>query len=257
MNLVIFIPGYLTTQTCEYPGDTYVDLARYIRRRERTEFVYVPIPNNNYADLGNTTMDDCLEYVIRQYNRICADRDQQDTIILAGHSMGGVLIARMLTISMITRLHRRPRFVRLLNPSLHPIVPITGRILSMILSRLPTLVLDYVIGPVSIASDAELYPASPRVIRYSKLRLIQSLLGVTGELWPTTNAWDLTPDPGMCPDICMIVCSRDRLVSAEHTRLFSNIHRIRVVTVASGYHEYFDNTMMYSFFDQVEDTRTQ
>ena len=72
MRIIIFIPGYLTSQTCLHNGDQYIDVARYIGRHNSAEFIYVPIPNNNYGDLGNTTIDHSLDHVIRMYNQACA-----------------------------------------------------------------------------------------------------------------------------------------------------------------------------------------
>ena len=147
MNHIVFVPGFLTSQTCSSIGDTYRAIYTYALEHH-FPFWYVPLPNNNYGDLGNTTVEDCLDTVIHRYNELCASVGAEDTILLIGHSMGGLLVSRMMTDTHHTRLTRLPDLVRLLNPALRTHTSWTSALLGTVLSFLPETVLGTILTPV-------------------------------------------------------------------------------------------------------------
>jgi predicted alpha/beta hydrolase family esterase len=233
-------------------GDTYVDVRRYVTNHAGAKFVYVPIPNNNSGDLGNTTIEECVDYVVHQYNQICRNHDIQDTIILAGHSMGGIVVTRMISGSCIQRLYRRPDFVRLVNPALHVPLTVPVRLVTTICHYfVPTGICSYVSMPSPISKRNQLYPKSPAVAHAVKPLLLLSALSGTGRLYFNNHMLDLEPDVDMCARIIIIACRDDPLGTFGHLRLVASKYNIRIVTVASGYHTFFDNTVMTSFFDRT------
>ena len=71
------------------------------------EFIYIPV--------HNTTT---VEEVLKEYNTICDEMNigPTDTLILAGQSMGGLLVSRLVTRAYYVQLKRPPDAVRLFNP---------------------------------------------------------------------------------------------------------------------------------------------
>jgi len=160
MHVIVFVPGYLTSKTCSSAGDTYVDLHTHASKHG-FEFIYIPMPNNNYGDLGNVTIDDCVDYVLSRYNTICDTRHVSDTIILAGHSMGGMIISRLLTSTFSQKLRRLPDFVRLINPAISPDTTIPQSVLSTLLAFVPHSLQGLAAFPLPVAERNTLYPGSP------------------------------------------------------------------------------------------------
>ena len=131
-TLIVFVPGYATSR------EEYIDIAEYVRSLGHL-FEFISIANNNYGDRGCTTMDACIELSIARYNLICTQAQYANTpIVLAGHSMGGLLVLRMVSISCFGRLHTKPTHAVSLNPSLAPVL---SPLFPTIASFLPTVLL--------------------------------------------------------------------------------------------------------------------
>ena len=133
--VVVFIPGYATSATAGSTGDNYVSIERHVRECG-ADFEYVPLPNNNYGDIGNTTIDECVDHAVEQYNRICSKSSKDDTIILAGHSMGGLIVTRIISALRIELLARRPDRVWLIKPALNTNLTLIARVAATLLSYL-------------------------------------------------------------------------------------------------------------------------
>ena len=248
MKYMLFVPGFLTAQTCSSRGDTYFDVYTYAIAHG-FEFMYMPIPNNNYGDLGNTTMEDCLDNVLGQYNTICHTTiGPTDTIMFVGHSMGGMIISRLVTSAYSDKLKRRPDSVRLLNPAIGKHLSWAEVITGTLLSFVPKLT-GLAIVPVPIADRETLYPASLPLSPGCKLLLGTSLLQTMGKLLVNNRQWVLQPDDGMC-EIRIVQCRGDRVVSYPDTRAHAKAysHSIQFVTIASDYHEYFDADILDTLF---------
>jgi predicted alpha/beta hydrolase family esterase len=250
MKLVIFVPGYLTSQTCFSVGDTYLDCAEYARAYG-FQFEYVPMPNNNYGDRGNTTMDDCLDHVVDQYNNICINRivGPDDTIILAGHSMGGLIVSKLLTASHLSKIRRRPDFVRLVNPAFEPTSSLIRRATALCVSFLPEVILGSLVLPIPIAAKGMLFPGSQPQVLIVKQILAISLLGKTGLLFTDNTQWDLTPEVGMRTNMVIIACKDDPLTAFKASEKYADTYNIRFTEGPRGFHEYFNEVTMAAFFD--------
>jgi hypothetical protein len=249
MKVIIFVPGYVTSQTCSFAGDTYLDIYKYALKTGY-EFVYLPIPNNNYGDVGNTTLDDCVADVLSMYNKICVERNfqKEDTITLAGHSMGGLIVSKLVTGEYITKLKRLPELVRMINPALGPICSRSTAALGTLLSFLPESVLGFPTVPIPIAGRDGLYPGSRQVSTPVKPLLAMSLLRTTGKLLVNNTTWVLKPDINIRERLTIVQCVGDKLVSYEDARDHANQYQITLIAIPDGYHEWFDDVVLAATF---------
>lgn len=92
---------------------------------------------------------------------------------------------------------------------------------------------------------------SPAVAYAVKPLLLLSVLSRTGRFYSNNHMLDLELDADMCARIIIIACRDDPLGTFGYLRLVASKYNIRIVTVASGYHAFFDNTVMSSFFDRT------
>ena len=250
MKLIIFVPGYLATQTCSFQGDSYLDVYRYALARG-FEFAYTPMPNNNYGDRGNATMDDCLDNVVGQYNEICVKRNlgPTDTLILVGHSMGGLVVSRLVTSAYSTKLNRLPDSVRLVNPAIRPIFNWFEGGLGTLLSFVPQSILGLPLIALKVVEGNTLFPGSLSIFPYVKPLLGWSIGRATGAFWVNNQTWGLRPDDGVCDHITIIQCTGDRIVSCEGARAHANRYGIKFVVLSQEYHAYFDAVALAAVFD--------
>lgn len=252
MKLFIFVPGYMTSHGCNVQGDTYVDIHK-AATDHGFEFTYISIPNNNRGDLGNITMDECLAYVVRQYNMICTKLCPDDTVILTGHSMGGLLVAKMITETCLTSLTRAPDFVRLINPVFGPVLSWAEWVAGTVFSFLPDMVLRILVLPLPIAGQGFLYPESPAYSPAIKQCLCISMLRKTGAIFVVSDSkWDLTPSVTMVDRTSVITCQGDRLTSYESSCAYAKRVCIDIVSLPLAYHEYFEKTVLTALFNQCK-----
>ena len=247
MKLIIFVPGYLTSQTCSSEGDTYFDIYKYAIKNGYG-FVYVPIPNNNYGDIGNTTLDDCLDYVLQKYNHICIEKNFSQ-ITLVGHSMGGLIVSKLVTNEYLSKLKRIPDFVRIVNPAIGPVTSPMITTLGTILSFVPDSILGVPIVPLSAAERGVLYPGSMQSSPGVKLLLGSSLLRTTGKLLVNNTKWTLKPDSGIRKHIKIIQCEDDKMVSFDKTRDHAKEYNLEMAVIKGGYHEFFDEAVLSAMFE--------
>jgi hypothetical protein len=250
MKILIFVPGYLSSKTCFSTGDTYLDIYKYAVKNGY-KFVYVPIPNNNYGDIGNTTLDDCLEYVLRKYNRICIEEkySDEDEITLVGHSMGGLIVSKLTTNEYVSKLERIPDCVRLINPALSPITSRSNTALGTLLSFIPDSILGVPMVPLSVAGRDVLYPGSMPVSPGVKLLLASSLLRTTGKLLTNNTKWTLKPDTRILGRMRIIQCKDDQLVSFDNISDHAHKYDIQMIVIPKGYHEFFDEAVLKATFE--------
>lgn len=252
MKLFVFIPGYITSHTYTLAGDTYVDIADRVRK-EGFDFAYISLPNNNYGDRGNATLDEYLEHVVTRYNSICskANVGPEDTIVLAGHSMGGLLVAKLITAIYLAKLDPQPNYVRVINPAIFPIVSWHLRVVATMLSFLPDVLLRTLAAPVSISTKDALFPGSLAQSPVVKLLLASSVARKTGSLFLNNETWDLTPAASLTVRIKVIACQGDPVASFEEARAYADRFKIALVSLPLDYHEYFDNTVMTGVLSDI------
>ena len=247
MKLIIFVPGYLTSQTCSSAGDTYLDIYKYAMKNGY-DFVYIPIPNNNYGDVGNTTLDDCLGYVLQQYNHICNEKTSGQ-ITLVGHSMGGLIVSKLVTKEYLSKLQRIPDVVRIINPAIGPTTSPIITTLGTLLSFVPQSLLGVPIVPLPVAEPGVLYPGSMQSSPGVKLLLGSSLLRTTGKLLVNNTKWTLEPDSGIRNRMKIIQCKDDKMVSFENTRDHASEYHVKMVVIPNGYHALFDESLLTATFE--------
>jgi hypothetical protein len=252
MNIMIFIPGYYTTQNCLSVGDSYVTLSVYATEHD-FEFIHIPLPNNNYGDIGNTTVGNCLEHVLRQYNMICDERNfsATDNVILAGHSMGGLIVSRLMTSTYVTKLRRLPSVVRMYNPAIGVVSTLLESILATLMSFVPSIVLETLPIPLPIAAKNELFLSSLQISPLVKPALIMSIFQTTGKLLMNNTTWDLTPDASIRDHITIIACTGDKVVSYEDTFKHASKNKINLITFKRTYHSDCDDTILSVLFGDV------
>jgi hypothetical protein len=247
MKVIIFVPGYLTSQTCSSAGDTYLDIYKYAMKNGY-DFVYIPIPNNNYGDVGNTTLDDCLDYVLQQYNHICNEKTS-DQITLVGHSMGGLIVSKLVTKEYLLKLQRIPDVVRIINPAIGPTTSPIITTLGTLLSFVPQSVLGVPIVPLPVAEPGVLYPGSMQSSPGVKLLLGSSLLRTTGKLLVNNTKWTLEPDSVIRKCMKIIQCKDDKMVSFDNTRDHAHEYKLQMVVIPNGYHALFDESLLTATFE--------
>lgn len=238
-SLMVFVPGYATSR------EEYIDIAEYVRSLGHL-FEFIAIANNNYGDRGCTTMDTCIELVIARYNLICTQAQYANIpIVLAGHSMGGLLVLRMVSNSCFGRLLTKPTRVVPLNPSLAPVV---FPLLPTIGSFLPTVLLGTIPIPVLYASPGALYENSPPMRRPLKPQLLFDLLRKTNTLYIHNDPWDLMPDESMKNFVCIICNTGDKITKSEASLAYGHRYGVLVRSVPSNLHQRFDDTLMDLMF---------
>jgi pimeloyl-ACP methyl ester carboxylesterase len=237
---MIFVPGYHTSRTCTSVGDTYLNIANYVQEHG-LEFRYVPMPNNNYGDIGHTTLDSCVEHVVHVYNQICNERDW-GTIILAGHSMGGLLVTRMISTSYCRQLMRVPDRVCVINPAYRAVLPVWGVFVATFLSYLPESILGHISLPLPISTKGALYPSSPTMSPVAKPMLLLSMLQATGRLLAHNKTWDLVPDERI--HLTILACRGDTLADFVSSRQYAEMYDARFIAISSDFHEYFDDKIL-------------
>ena len=249
---VIFIPGYLTTQGCSHPGDTYRDVARGFQRRG-FEFLYLPLPNSNDGDRGNSTLEDHLEHVIQRYNQLCEEYriGSEDFLVLAGHSMGGLLTAKLLTSTYLDQLLRPPNCVRLLNPVFRTRLSFPRRLLSTLCSFLPDFVLRTLAVPLPIATREILFPGSLAQSPVAKPLLGGSVLRATNGLLCNNRPWGLRPEDTMRNVTRVVTCRGDRLASFEASEAYAEQFEIELVALPLNDHESFGETVLAALIPET------
>ena len=250
MKIIIFVPGYLTSQTCSSVGDSYLDVYKYAVN-ECYELVYVPIPNNNYGDVGNATLDDCLAHVLKEYNKICVERklSQDDSITLVGHSMGGLIVSKLITEEYLRQLKCVPNCVRLINPAIGPSTSLCNAVLGTVLSYVPESVLGLPIVPLPLVERNALYPGSMPSAPVVKVLLGSSLLRTTGKLLVNNKKWMLEPETNIREHIRIIQCKDDKVVSFEDTCDHANEYNVQMTVIPSKYHAFFDDALLSACFE--------
>jgi hypothetical protein len=250
MQIIMFVPGYLTSKTCSSVGDSYLDIYKYAVN-ECYDFVYLPIPNNNYGDVGNASLDDCLAYVLKEYNEICVEKklSTDDSITLVGHSMGGLIVSKLVTDEYLCQLKCIPHSIRLINPAIGPITSLSTTVLGTVLSFLPESVLRIPIVPLPVVERNILYPGSMPSSPGMKVLLGSSLLQTTGKLLVNNKKWILKPERNICEHIRIIQCKDDKLVSFEDTCNHANEYNIQMKVLSSEYHAFFDKALLTAVFE--------
>jgi hypothetical protein len=247
MNHIVFVPGLSTSQTCSSIGDTYFDIYTYALENHY-KFWYIPLHNNNYGDIGNITVDDCLETVIHRYNELCSSIGTDDTILLAGHSMGGLLISKMMTDMHHMKLTRLPNLVRLLNTAFRIRTSWMNAFLITVVSFLPEAVLGTIIAPLPRVRKNMLYPGSPNAVPIMKPLLAVSIQRRTGGLLLLNDTWNLQPAPALRERIVLVHCEADSLTSFAETDLHATRYHLKMIRVSSPYHQYFDAHILGALF---------
>jgi hypothetical protein len=245
--VVLFVPGYATSKDCRSITDTYVQLADFVQSRQ-CDFEYLSMPNNNYGDIGNVDLDDLVEYVIQRYNEVCSSvLYRRRPIVLVGHSMGGLLVARMLSQEVIDRLCRLPTHVRLINPAIGAIVP---TLVSTVVATVPDTLLRLMLLPGHLASNA-LYPRSLPLQQWVKPRLLVSILRRTGRLYWWNDAWTLDVGINLRAVTRIILCMGDTVCDATQSILYARQQCVDVVELESAYHAFFDTSLLTAVWDLV------
>ena len=247
-TVFIFVAGYLTSNECASSIDTYNAVARAALDRGHT-MKYITFPNNNTGDLGNTTVDTCLEHATMAYNSICDDLGHQEcTIVLAGHSMGGLLVARMISMEYIHHLHRLPTYVRMINPAIRPTVNTLSKILSTFMSYAPELVKRTLSIPSPVAEDSALYPNSPCYYPLTKPRLVLSMLQRTNALYRNNTPWNLIMDTTLSTRTRVIHCTGDTLTCAGASAQYATLSQACFVPHDCAYHQHFTDDLLQQVF---------
>jgi hypothetical protein len=242
MRLLVFIPGYMTSAECTSTHDTYHAIM-VSSLEHKVPMHYISMPNNNYGDSGNTTIDACLEYAIVAYNKICDANTNQD-ILLAGHSMGGFLALRMVSTEVAHRLRRPPVNVRVINPGIYPSMTNLNRLLGTMLSFLPEMLLRLLSIPGTVAEYSALYPESPCMDHNIKQRLAVSFLQRTCGAYVHNDTWNITPAPSLIRCIRVIQCMGDTIVSPIRSSDYARTYNVEFVPVYSNYHELLDDKII-------------
>jgi hypothetical protein len=247
-TVLFFVPGYMTGTSTQSYDEIVVRAAR-----ERNWGVeYMAMPNNNSGDVGNTTMDHCLEYIIRRYNMLEKLKAYADAdIVLAGHAMGGLLVLRLMSDEVGHRLHRKPVCVRVLNPIITPIITTPLRVVSTILSFFPSIV-RLLSLPVPVASPGELYPDSPDFSPSVKQVLSLSLMRHTGSLYLHNTTWDLMPFKNARNLITVFHNIDDNLSDINGSREYCMDNRVPLIEIDSRYHEYFEDNVIDRIYSLPE-----
>lgn len=240
MKYLFLVPGYITSQKCTSEGDTYFEIAKAACAKGY-QFVYIPIPNNNFGDIGNTTLEMCLDHVVLRYNVLCTELNisTDDTVLLAGHSMGGLLVARAVTDAVIGRLVRLPDVVRILNPAFSIGAAWYLRSLVTLLSFMPETLFATLSISARVCGKNTLYPGSPDLSTACKQLLATSLASHTGTLLFNNKPWKLTPDTSMKERITIIACAGDAIVQMSGITTYCKNNTVPLVLLSLEYHEYF------------------
>ena len=252
MKLMIFVPGYTSDKTCVFDGDAYFAIYNYAIAHD-FEFAYVPLPNNNFGDVGNVTLEDCLQHTLRTYDSICRKRNvsRADTIVLAGHSMGGLIVARMITDAYISRMIHRPTYVRMIHPAIQPAVGPSNMVLATVCSLVPHSVLATLPLPITISEKEMLYPGSLSGSPAIKQVLSISILSATGVLLLNNNKWGIVPNLEVRPSITIIAAEQDSVVLFKGIMSYVNLYNVKIVTIHSKYHAHFDTTVLDAIFNCI------
>ena len=249
-QLIVFVPGYLTSAECASTHDTYHAFETSASARSVT-LRYVSFPNNNRGDHGNTTVDACLEYAIATYNVICDD-NKDHAIILAGHSMGGLIVLRMISSEFVGRLSRTPIGVRVVNPCIRTSskIPVYLKMASTVYSFVPDAIKRVLSLPIPICEEGAMYPGSPCYNHNVKQRLISSVLQRTGGLYINNDAWNISPSPALIECTLIIQCTGDTVVCASSSATYAKLSKVRFINIESRYHEFFDDELLGYFWNE-------
>ena len=249
MKVLIFVPGYLTAPTCSSRGDTYLAIYKHACKYG-FEFIYTPIPNNNYGDLGNITLNECVANVVAQYNDICETRNigPTDTLVLFGHSMGGLIVSKMVTSTLLHKLKRRPDAVRLINPAITINLSWANSVLGTLSTLLPNSILSLPVLPIPVAERDWLFKGSSPYAPGVKPLLLSTMLQAQGGLLMNNRTWCLSPDDALREHITIVQCSEDKVVSSEGARMHADAHNIHFVAISGGWHQYFDRSVLTALF---------
>ena len=243
-TVLFFIPGYLTGTAAQ----SYNDLV--VRPRSRNwDVEYFTIPNNNSGDIGNTTMEHCLEYIIRHYNMLESKFYADADIILVGHGMGGLLVLRMMSEVVGHMISRKPSCVRVINPTIKPIIPRHVRLFWTVLSLFPSIV-RYLCLPIQVASYGAFYHGSPDFSPAVKQMLSISLLCHTGSLYLHNTTWDLMPFLNARKVIEVYQSTNNRVVDVRSVREYCLDNRVPLIEIDSTYHQHVKDDVIdriYSF----------
>ena len=240
--VLIFVPGYLTGTASQ----NYKEVVWSCQERN-CDFEYIGVQNNNFGDIGNTTMEECLEFVIERYNTLCKAYEGYK-IILGGHSMGGLLVLRMVSTAVSSRLHRKPAYVRVIAPAIGPVAPVFP---STIAALLPTRLVRMVTVSLPIAGPGMLYPNSPELRNCTKQMLAISLLRKTNTLYFTNDPWDLEPMAAVCHTTTIVHCIGDQITSAVASRVHAHKYNVRFVGLGGPYHQHFDTVLLTTLWADI------
>ena len=240
--VMLFVPGYLTGTASQH----YREVVSACRDRNY-DFEYIGVQNNNFGDIGNTTMDECLNSTIERYNILCKAYEGYK-IILSGHSMGGLLVLRMISTAMASRLHHKPTYVRVIAPAIGPFAPVFS---STLASLLPTLLIRMVAVSLPIAGPGMLYPNSPDTRNSTKQRLAVSLLRKTNTLYFNNDPWDLEPVADVGHMTTIVHCIGDQITSAVASRDHAHKYKVRFVGLSGPYHHHFDTAMLTAIWEDL------
>ena len=190
------------------------------------------------------------EHSIEQYNDICASYDlkAEDSIVLAGHSMGGLLTAKMITQDCIHLMDIRPTHIRLLCPAVASELSWTESFMASLLALLPESVTGMIPLPLNVAESGQLWPRSPPLTPNVKQLLASTILRATNCLLFGNAPWDLTPDPDIIPVTEVIASKGDSVVDTRKIRQYTQRHKISYLEDDRHYHEHFDSRMISTIF---------
>ena len=230
----------------ESRGDTYVPMFQSAAART-TAVEYVTSPNDCYGDPTVTTIDLWLDDVITAYNSVCRDPKYKDfEIVLAGHAIGGLLVARMLSIHVVDRLIRRPAHVRIVSPLLSP----RPTLLAKLYVHLPSAI-QCLVPYIHMRPPDTLYPGSPRICALVKPCLLVSTLCRTGAIRMGNAPWDLTICPALAPCTRVIHRVEDTFASYAFSVEYTKKHQVQLVSLQGKYHEYFDLVLLTAFWEGI------
>jgi hypothetical protein len=237
-TVLFFVPGYLTGTATQ----SYNDVVRAAKSRNWA-FEYITLPNNNSGDLGNTTMEHCLEYIVRQYNMLESNLYTGAEIILAGHDLGGLLVLRLMSEAVGHLLIRKPSYVRVINPTITPIIPKYIKVLGTVLSFFPSIV-RLLCLPVPVASYGVFYHTSPDFSPAVKQVLSLSLLCHTGSLYMHNTTWDLMPFINARKLIKVYQSKNNRMVDIYGVREYCQDNRVPLIEIDSIYHQHTEDDVI-------------
>ena len=227
---VIVVPGYLAETDWMVPGSTYYKLRQTLRRAlgDDTRMQIVSVPNSNHGDRGNTTFEQALAFLIRQYNDLKVD---PSTTLVIGHSLGGLLVH-----DMLHRIAAAPRHTLLINPAF--LVAGMGLGLRALVTVAPT----FLYLPIPVFWDDWLFEGSVRGSFLVKQRLSRSILCRTGQLLPCFNRGTTSSGSSPDSDVRIVHCIHDRLSDIHGSRAVQNATPgIILHELDSPFHEPFDD----------------